>query len=164
MKNQMKVLIAIVLAVFMVNSVSAQGRHGKGMRGDKVCEMIPDLTDQQKEKIKTLRTEQMKTALAAKNQMGELHARLRTLETANKVDQSAINNTIDQLGKVRTEMQKRRAEHRQQVRKLLTEEQRLVFDSRAGKRGKGKMRKGRRHGCQGNDCSRGNGRRGNGRG
>ena len=50
----------------------------------------------------------------------------------------AINANIDEITKLQNQMMKKAAEHRQQVRNLLTDEQKLWFDSHVGG-GKGKM-------------------------
>ncbi len=146
MKNQFQILV-VVVAILMSGSVFAQRGQGKGMRGQMACTMLPDMTDAQQEKIKQLRLDHQQEALLLRNQMGELKAKLRTLETAEKTDLGAINSTIDQIGKVQNQMHKKRAAHKQEVRKVLTDEQRVIFDSRAGKMRKGKMRRGR--GCRG---------------
>ena len=91
---------------------------------------IPDLTEEQKEQIQNLRTEHMKTVLPLKNQLAEMQARLQTLSTAENADMSQIDRTIEEMGELRTLMMKEGAAHRQTIRKLLTDEQRVAFDSR----------------------------------
>ena len=94
---------------------------------------LPDLTDEQKEKIADLRTEHMKVMLQKRNQVQEKMAKLRTLETAEKADLNAINGLIDEVSDVKADIAKLQAAHRQKVRSLLTDEQRVIFDSRPGK-------------------------------
>jgi Spy/CpxP family protein refolding chaperone len=60
--------------------------------------------------------------------LGEKKARLRTLSTGVKVDMDKINRVIEDFGEMRTEMMKMRAQHRQDIRELLTDEQRVMFD------------------------------------
>lgn len=91
--------------------------------------MLPDLTEKQKEQIKQLRTEHMKAMLPLKNQLMEKKARLHTLSTGEKVDMKAINDMIEEIGAIKTKIMKEQAAHRQEVRKLLTTEQRLMFDT-----------------------------------
>jgi len=112
---------------------------------------LPNLTDEQKEKISDLRTENMKVMLQKRNQVHEKMAKLRTLETAEKADMKAINGLIDEISEIKADMAKQQAAHRQQVRKLLTDEQRVIFDSRPhrGHHGAGKGHSGKRSG-QGN--------------
>ncbi|OGC43530.1 hypothetical protein A2Y85_01880 [candidate division WOR-3 bacterium RBG_13_43_14] len=91
--------------------------------------MIPDLTDEQKEKIETLKVEHMGKMLPLKNEMGEKQARLQTLTTAEKVNMSEVNKLIDNIGALCTKIMKLQAQHRQDVRELLTDKQRLIFDA-----------------------------------
>ncbi|UCF71686.1 MAG: periplasmic heavy metal sensor [candidate division WOR-3 bacterium] len=91
--------------------------------------MIPDITEQQKEQIKSLRVEHMKEMKPLRNQLAEKKARLNTLTTADKVDMSEVNKIIDEIGKMKTGIMKLKEQHRQDVRKLLTDDQRLFFDS-----------------------------------
>lgn len=113
----------------------------KGMFG------IKGLTDDQKEKMNKLRTAKKKDMLQYRNQIAEKKARLKTLETADVADMNAINKTIEELGVIKTDMMKRKAAHKQEIRKLLNEEQRLEFDLRAGKeKGFGKHKMDRKHG------------------
>lgn len=136
----------------------AQGTQAnKSMRHEQACANIPNLTDEQKTKIETLKVPHMKEMQTFENKMGELKARQRTLETADKADTKAINANIDEITKVQGQMMKARSEHRQQIRGLLTDEQRVWFDSRPqhqkGKRqqhgqGQEKGGKGHRHGSE----------------
>ena len=91
--------------------------------------MLPDLTEKQKEQVKQLRTKHMKAMLPLKNQLMEKKARLHTLSTGEKVDMKEINDMIEEIGAIKTKIMKEQAAHRQEVRKLLTAEQRLMFDT-----------------------------------
>lgn len=103
-----------------------EGMHGSKMSGHKG--MIPGLSEEQQEQIKTLRTEHMKAVQPLRNQLGEKKARLRTLTTADKVNMTDVNKIIDDIGKMQTQMMKLKEQHRQEIRKLLNDEQRVMFD------------------------------------
>lgn len=94
---------------------------------------IPNLTDEQKAKIKDLRLATYKETKVFKNQLGELNARKRTLESADKADFKAIDANIDEIARVKASIMKARAHFKQQVRALLTDEQRLAFDMHSEK-------------------------------
>ena len=53
-----------------------------------------------------------------------------------------VNQTIEEIGKIKLVLAKKRAAHKQEIRNVLTEDQCVVFDSMQLKRG--------RH--AGNDC------------
>ena len=119
------------------NKGQGQGMYQQNRQGMR-CN-IPDLTEAQQKKIAEMRVGQMKDMLTFRNSMAEKRARLNTLRTADKVDINAINKTIDEMGATRIQMMKKREAHRQAVRKILTEEQRVIFDSRSMHGHKGGM-------------------------
>ena len=92
---------------------------------------IPDLTEDQKKKIKDLKTPLHKEILPLKNQLAEKKAHLKTLQTADKADLKSINTTIDEMTQLQSQIMKKRAAHTQAVRALLTDEQRIAFDMKA---------------------------------
>ncbi len=162
-------LLVIVLLSLSTISLQAQNRKGQapnapGQKGQYRCEnFIPDLTDTQKDQLKTMRLELQKEALPLRNEIRELHARLTTLETAEKPDMKAINQVIDKIAEKKKALRKMHAEHKQDVRKILTDEQRIVFDNHQARRGGGKgygmkgHHKGSKRNCQGQGYGNGPG-------
>jgi Spy/CpxP family protein refolding chaperone len=114
---------------------------------------ISNLSEEQKTKISAMRTSHMKEMQQLKNLTAENRAHYNTLMSADKADMAAINKNIEEFGKLRVEMMKKQAAHQQDVRALLTDEQRLAFDM---KKGKG-MKDG--HGCEGCNGMRGDGKK-----
>ena len=51
---------------------------------------------------------------------------------------NAINKTIDEISVLKNTMMKKREAHKQEIRKILNDEQRLFFDAHSEKRGEGK--------------------------
>ncbi len=90
---------------------------------------IPDLTEQQKEQIEELNIANMKTMLPLQNELHEKEAQLHTLSTSDNPSMNKINGLIDEIGTIKTKMMKQREDHRQKVRKLLNEKQRLFLDT-----------------------------------
>jgi Spy/CpxP family protein refolding chaperone len=127
-------------------SISKHDCKGQGcMKG------IPDLTDQQKQKIEELCLATKKEMNGIKNLMGEKQAHLKTLQDADKADMVAINKTIDEISVLKADMMKKHEATRQTVRGLLTDKQKTIFDSNpkgccAGGEGEEKCGK---HGNQG---------------
>lgn len=104
---------------------------------------IPDLTDSQKAKIKALNIKYGKLDLPLKNQLGEKMAHLRTVSTADKVSLNEIYSIIDDIGALKIKIMKNRAALTQKVRALLTDEQRLMMDSRPMKHHRKQERSGK---------------------
>ncbi len=89
---------------------------------------IPNLTEEQKGKIKDLRLAHFKETQPLKNQLGELKARKKTLATAEKPDLKLIDANIDEISKIQNQLMKSRAQFQTQIRALLTDEQKMAFD------------------------------------
>ncbi len=163
MKTQIlnKVTASIILAVFMLIATDAMAQRARAyerrsdraleqaperqQQGPAFCRNLPGITDEQLEQINAIRLNTMKQNQQVQNQLGEKRAQLRTLSTAGQPDNSAINRTIDEMAALRAELAKNRMASQQEIRKVLTDEQRIIFDSRAsGRKGQGM------HGRQGN--------------
>ena len=131
------ILLASMLLLFTAFQVNAQKNDGKfNPRADRMHQML-DLTEDQETKIEALRTVQMKEMLQFKNKLNELKAKQQTLVSADKADMKTINANIDEITSVKNKMMKQQAKHQQDVRALLTEDQRVFFDSRGFGRGHG---------------------------
>lgn len=91
---------------------------------------IPDLTQDQIKKIEDLRIAHLKEVNQIKNQLTEKRAHLNTLQSSDKVDNTAINKTIDDITSLQNELMKKKAAHRQSIRNLLTEKQKVIFDAK----------------------------------
>ena len=147
----MKRFGSITLVMFMLVSLTAfsqQGQQFKGGMGKNADQVstsecrIPNLTDDQQQKIKDLRLKHIKEVTPLKNELGEKKARMRTLQSADKQDLNAINKNIDEMASLRAQIQKKAAAHRAEVASLLTDEQRVFFNSHKGNG----MGKGMKHG------------------
>ncbi len=147
-----KVLFAAAIALMSTGLMAQQGPgNGRFNQGDQpgrqMREKIPNLTPEQEKKIGELRTAHMKEMNNFRNDMMIENAELNKLQTEDNPDISKIDAKIDEIGKMKTEMAKKRAAHRQEVRALLTPEQRVVFDAHKGNPG---MHQGMHNRCPGN--------------
>lgn len=132
--------LAVIALLFVTTSLIAQRadsaramhRGHKDFRPRPEFGMIgvPNLTDDQKTKIKAQQVAFGKEALPLTNQLAEKRAHLRTLQTAQVYDVNAVNAAIDDIGKIESQLMKKQAANHEAIRKLLNDEQRLVFDSR----------------------------------
>jgi Spy/CpxP family protein refolding chaperone len=162
----------MIAATFLMAVVVMAGSHG-AFAQDKACcpskgagmecqgkgAGMPDLTPDQQKQIETLKTAFMKDAMALKNQIAEKKAHLRTLSTVDEPNMAEINKTIDEMYTLKASLEKKKAEHIQAVRKVLTPEQRLMFDMKMAKGCEGGKGHGMGMGCgddeQGMGCQGG---------
>lgn len=91
---------------------------------------LPDITEDQHEKIKKADLKQMEAMTPLRNQMREKRVRLSTILTTMPVDMKAADQVADEIGKVAASILKAQIRHDQELRNLLTPDQQIIFDSR----------------------------------
>ena len=123
--------LTVMLTTLFVISATAQRGTGRAQQSfpRQYCLTIPDLTEEQEEKLMKMRTEQIKANTQHRAQMNELRARKRTLMISDSPDSEELNKVIDQMTELRGKQLKSNVAHRQKIREQLTEEQRVFFDS-----------------------------------
>ena len=141
MKRKIFGIVIVVLVVFSTSAIAQRSEQQRPVRERGEAQLqrnrqmnprlqrAPLFTEEQQEAMKEIRLESAKEIKPLRNKLNELEARQKTLSTADKADMKAINNNIEEIGKVKTEIAKIQAKHKQDVRSLLTEEQLLSFDS-----------------------------------
>jgi Spy/CpxP family protein refolding chaperone len=146
MKTTIFASIIFASVLLSTNSLFAQHpmehKTGNGEGSNKEMHGIPNLTEEQKTKIKDIHLALSKEIQPLRNRLGELKAKQRTLTTSDKPDMGAINTNIDEITKTTNQLMKSRAAHHQQVRALLTDEQKVWFDSHPFQKGGHKHMKG----------------------
>ena len=91
---------------------------------------IRNLSEEQRAVIEKEHKDLMKETLPLKSKLNVLEAELRNLHISDRVSQSSINSKIDQISRTKASIKKLRAASKQKIRKALTDEQRVKFDSR----------------------------------
>jgi Spy/CpxP family protein refolding chaperone len=110
----------------------------KGYRANGKCVM--NLTEKQQEAFKNLRLEKLKTVNPLKNKLNELRATKHSLMSAEKINNREINKVIDNMSDIKEKIAKANIRQRVEMRKLLTEEQKMIFDKKMhGRRCHGKF-------------------------
>ncbi len=105
------------------------------------CLNIESLTAEQKDALKKMHVARMDKSIQHRSQMELLQARQRNAMIQKEPDMKEVNKIIDEMGALRTTGMKEAVAHRLAIRKMLTEEQRVIFDSRSTNR---PMMRGRR--------------------
>lgn len=122
--------MAIVTSCVLLCSFSifAQMHNERPSKHCFVQNKVHDLSPEQEAKIETIELTHLKKMQQLRNTKHELQAHLQTLETAETSSLDAINKQIDQIGAAQISIMKERAAFRQQIRTLLTDKQRIMFD------------------------------------
>lgn len=130
LKVRSTLVIMLLSALFVINATAQRGQmRMQDTSPRQYCLLIPDLTEEQEEKLSAMRTEQIKESTQHRAQMDELRARKRSLMITASPDSDELNTVIDQMTELRNKQLKSNVAHRQQIREQLTEEQRVYFDS-----------------------------------
>lgn len=105
-------------------------KQQQGMQRDRMHQgmQLLNLTDAQKESFKKNTMATQKQLQPLRNELGEVEAHQRTLNSAEKPDFGAINKNIDKVAGIRAEMAKIQTRNHLEMRAQLTDEQRLKFD------------------------------------
>jgi len=154
-------ILALLISSAKVSHAQAEkkGFNNPEGRMHGVCN-LPDMTEDQKNKIHALKIAHTKEITPLKNELAEKRARKRSLSTVDKPDMAAINKVIDEMSAIRGEMMKKKAAHFQEIRKVLNDEQRVVFDAHAHKMEQGKHKGGKHiHKGEGQQHRHGHGHR-----
>lgn len=144
MKTKSLLKLAVLTGIILVtqNLAAQKGKgYGKGQGNDNwqgkgYCLSIPDLSDEQKDKISQLRIVHLKEVKNLKNELNEKMAKHQTLITADEANLDLINKNIDEITQIKNKLMKAKAAHQQAIRALLTEEQKVYFDLHLMKKGK----------------------------
>jgi len=142
MKRQISILSILGI---MLLSLALLAQPGRGNRGGQWADRGPwldralDLTEEQQAKMEDLRLQHQKEMIPLQSQIESLRSELHLAMTADKFDKGKVEKIVNDMQKVRTQLQMSRVLHQQAVRELLTPEQRKKFDlhilSRKGPRG-----------------------------
>jgi Spy/CpxP family protein refolding chaperone len=134
---KMRSAIAVVLLVFAYSTVIANNNMSKESLQCAGCKHqvheCLKLTDEQKTKIDALRLVFIKEVTPIHNDIEVKQAMLKAASTGDAADVKKANQLIDEISQLKASIAKKKLAHKQEVRKLLTEEQKVIFDSKAGK-------------------------------
>ncbi|MCX6279112.1 MAG: periplasmic heavy metal sensor [Bacteroidetes bacterium] len=92
--------------------------------------LLPDMTPDQQALIKKSDLKQMEAMTPLKNQMREKMARLNTALTTQPANVKEANALAEDIGQIHASILKLQISHDQELRNLLTNDQKVIFDSR----------------------------------
>ncbi len=105
--------------------------------------MLPGLTEDQKKQIMAKGMAFHKELALIDAQIDEKKAHLKVLEIAEAPDMAAIGKTIDEMMVLKGDIMKKKIAHHQEIRKMLNDEQKMIFDQHMSKNCGGKKCKGK---------------------
>jgi Spy/CpxP family protein refolding chaperone len=130
-KPTVTVLVGLALVMALPSLAQKAGQEAC----EKACGIL-NLTPEQAAKIENLKIEHQKALLLLQTDLKTKRLELRQLMN-EKADQKTLEAKIDELAKVGANIQKKCLAHRNEVRGLLTDEQKKSFDQKCGGMGCG---------------------------
>lgn len=122
--------LIITLAVIVPLAGQKAQEEKPMMHQEMMCRIQLNLSPEQQEKIQKMKLEFQKEMLTMRTELKTKMLDLRAL-MMEKADAGKINAMIDEIAKARAEIQKKAYAHRQEVRNILNEEQKKIFDKMA---------------------------------
>ena len=135
MKNLLKTILILCVSFGVTAKLHAQAKREQQRTyqvreaGRATMAQNLSLTDEQKSKMQALKLNLQKEMLPIKNKIGENEASIRSLSTLDNVDLKAVNKIIDDNGLLKADIAKLFMANRQEVRKMLSDDQRIIFDT-----------------------------------
>jgi Spy/CpxP family protein refolding chaperone len=135
----MKKMLSIFAMLAIVANMSAQGVQKeakpamnpgmeKGYLRANPQDLAPKFTEEQKKQIADFKLSRDKQLIQINNLLNEKKAQLKTLQQADKPDMKKINAKIDEITDLQNQKMKLNATFKNNVRSILTEEQRVKMD------------------------------------
>ena len=130
-----KVLMAIIVLLGLSLSVMAQqqSRHQQFQQKEKSALGILNLTEEQKSEIKEIHLTQLKEVQPLKDELLINKAKINALVNKDTPDMKEIVSLVEANGKILTDIQVKEIASKINVRGLLNEEQKVMFDAHSGK-------------------------------
>jgi len=128
---------ALLVAVLILGTASGF----RSESNDKIldgCEYIShmfenemDFTDVQKAKMKELKLNYIKEVTSIKNELKIQVATLNAASIGDDVNIRKVNSLIEEIGALKIDISKKQFAHKQSIRNLLSDDQKILFDARS---------------------------------
>jgi len=131
----------MIVALFASTSLFAQQRQERQRGDEQRMEQrahrgqrpqkprIPNLTEEQEEQLKTFKVAHEKETLPLKNQLNEAEAHFQTLTTADEINKKEVGRVIETIADLKAELMMKRVDHMEEVKSILTEEQKVALNN-----------------------------------
>ena len=118
--------------------VVGQGRQSFGHPQDfqRLCEQL-NLTIEQRKKMHSMRFDFLKKSIDVREELGEKKLSRKELLKKNSVDWKKVDQLTDKIAELQAKMEKQRMRQHNKVKKILTEEQLVLFEQKGCGTGRG---------------------------
>jgi len=130
----------ILLTIVLTLSAQEQKREiiikRDGMMKANPAQLAPQFTPEQQKQMTAFKLTLEKDMIQFDNQLNEKRTQLKTLQQVDKPDMKSIYSKIDEITALQNKKMKAAVTHQNNVRSILTEEQRIKFDMKPANNGK----------------------------
>jgi Spy/CpxP family protein refolding chaperone len=146
--NTRRLLTGLFLVLFTFGFANAQPGMGKNRdqfqprpeRGQRMAALL-DLTEEQQQQIDKIRLEHLKNMESTRSELQKLRSEYRLLLVADSYDRNKVKQKLDDISALKEKLELAKADHFAEIRKILTEEQKVKFDQFILSRGPGERGK-----------------------
>ena len=135
--RNLKLLVAIIFVLGFSLSVMAQPHQRRQMRHQHMRAQSPlqflDLSEEQKDQIKEIHLAHMKDVQPLKDEVKINRAKVNALLKNDDPDMKEIVSLVRADGKLLTQIQIKSIDEKINVRSLLTDEQKIIYDAHSEK-------------------------------
>lgn len=133
-------MIAMISSLVVAQQqISMRNGNGPREKGDKISKMTErlELTKEQSEQFENLLVAHHQVVYPVQNKLKEKKATLRTLTTANEIDNKKIDKTINEISDLEKTLLKAKINNQIAIRSMLNDKQKMIFDKSRSEMKKG---------------------------
>jgi protein CpxP len=126
--KEIMVMLLVLFVAFQTHAQNDRQKFSKE-RNEHLIDYL-DLSEEQQSQMKAFQLEMQSTTKELKLDLEEMRVQLKRLMTADEVDEEAVMLLADKMGAIQTQIKKAHLKNSIQQRSVLSDEQKVLFDSK----------------------------------
>jgi protein CpxP len=126
--KEIMVMLLVLFVAFQTNAQNDRQKFSKE-RNEHLIDYL-DLSEEQQSQMKAFQLEMQSTTKELKLDLEEMRVQLKRLMTADEVDEEAVMLLADKMGAIQIQIKKAHLKNSIQLRSVLSDEQKVLFDSK----------------------------------
>lgn len=122
------VMLLVLFVAFQTHAQNDRQKFSKE-RNEHLIDYL-DLSEEQQSQMKAFQLEMQSTTKELKLDLEEMRVQLKRLMTADEVDEEAVMLLADKMGAIQIQIKKAHLKNSIQLRSVLSDEQKVLFDSK----------------------------------
>jgi protein CpxP len=126
--KEIMVMLLVLFVAFQTHAQNDRQKFSKE-RNEHLIDYL-DLSEEQQSQMKAFQLEMQSTTKELKLDLEEMRVQLKRLMTADEVDEEAVMLLADKMGAIQIQIKKAHLKNSIQLRSVLSDEQKVLFDSK----------------------------------